>query len=327
MMSARMQAESDHWDGRRFFNPTPESRRHSDLREVARWLATRKRPRWERVEAPPGPPPADNVGGGDLRVTWVGHATALIQMDGLNLLTDPIWEERCSPLAFAGPRRFRPPGLRFGDLPRIDAVLLSHDHYDHLCVPTLRRLAKRAGGPPKIVTGLRVGEVLRRHGIPNARELDWWESTGVAEDVRIIFTPAQHFSGRGPNDRDRTLWGGLFVESPSGGVYYAGDTGYGPHFHQIRERLGEPRLALLPIGAYEPRWFMGPVHMNPAEAVRAHIDLGARTSVAVHFGSFALADDGQEQPVNDLERARDSEGVDSEAFRILEHGIGTMVPV
>ena len=319
-----MSTPSDHWNGRRFFNPHQGGRDHGDIREVAKWMATRDRKRWRTIETPHGPPPPERVTGGGVRVTWVGHATALVQVAGLNLLTDPIWAHRCGPLSRVGPRRFRRAALRREDLPPIDAVLLSHDHYDHLCVETLRFL--RDDHAPRIFTGLRVGEILAKHRIPGAVELDWWDSAELAPGVRVTFTPAQHFSGRGVHDRDRTLWGGLFVDTPAGGVFYAGDTGYGPHFREIRERLGAPRLALLPIGAYAPRWFMSPVHMDPAEAVRAHQELGAETSVAVHFASFALADDGQFEPERDLAAALAETGVSPEAFRVLEHGVGADIP-
>ena len=305
-------------------NSDVTGRRHSSSRDALKWFFTRKRPKVTPVPSEPGPAPAERVSGREVRVTWVGHATALVQHDGLNMLTDPIWAERCSPFSFAGPKRFRAPGVRFEDLPPIDVVLLSHDHYDHLCVPTLKRL--QAHSAPRIVTGLRVGEVLKRNGIGNVSELDWWESVEVAPGVVVVFTPAKHFSGRSPFDLDKRLWGGLYVHAPAGGIYYAGDTGYGPHFREIRERLGSPRVALLPIGAFEPRWFMSPVHMDPAEAVRSHVDLGAITSVAVHYGSFALADDVQGQPERELEAARLLQRVPAERFRMLEHGVSVPLP-
>ncbi|MCB9662275.1 MAG: MBL fold metallo-hydrolase [Polyangiales bacterium] len=315
---------SDHFDGRRFFNQHASGKRHSSSSDTFKWFATRKRPKITPVPSEPGSAPVERVMGPDVRVTWVGHATVLLQHDGLNMLTDPIWAERCSPFVFAGPKRFRAPGIRFEDLPPIDVVLLSHDHYDHLCVWTLQRLQTHSA--PIIVTGKRVGEVLARNGIGNVVELDWWESTEVAPGVLVVFTPAQHFSGRSLTDLDKRLWGGLYVHAPAGGIYYAGDTGYCPHFREVRERLGSPRVALLPIGAFEPRWFMSPVHMDPAQAVQAHLDLGAVTSVAVHYGSFALADDAQGQPERELTAALTERKVSPQRFRMIEHGLAVTLP-
>lgn len=326
------QPPSDHWNGKTFYNRSLEGRLHQDLRDVFKWMATRDRTPWKRIDEAPGPAPEPRVSGGEVRVTLVGHATVLVQQDGVNFLTDPIWAQRCSPIQWAGPKRFRSPAIRFEDLPPIDVVLLSHDHYDHLCIPTMRRLRDHSN--PLVVTGLGVGAILRKHGIPNVRELDWWQSTTVnirrpgvdALPLEITFTEAQHFSGRGPHDRDRTLWGGLFVDAPSGPLYYAGDTGYGPHFVDTYARLAAPRTALIPIGAYAPRWFMAPVHIDPSQAVMAHQELRAGTSVAVHYGTFALADDGQDQPVRELAEALDAAGVSRDAFRVLDHGRGTPIP-
>src|SRR5437588_11149750 len=231
----------------------------------------------------------------------------------MNILTDPIWSERTSPISSVGPRRHRPPGIRFEDLPPIDLVLVSHNHYDHLDVPTLRRLS---GAP--ILTPLGNAALMRRHGI-SASELDWWQTKGIATLV-----PAQHFCSRGLTDRDRNLWGGFVISSPFGNVYFAGDSGSGEHFAQISKRFQPIRLALLPIGAYLPRWFMKPVHIDPAEAVEAHAVLGAATSVAIHFGTFHLGDDGLETPVRDLQRAIAAAG--NPRFWIVGQGEGKDVP-
>jgi L-ascorbate metabolism protein UlaG (beta-lactamase superfamily) len=197
----------------------------------------------------------------------VNHSTVLVQIDGLNLLTDPVWSDRVGPASWLGVKRLREPGLRIEDLPPIDAGLLSHNHYDHLDLPTLRRIEERFRAP--VITGLGNAEFLRRKGIPGGVDLGWWEDHVLAPGVRVTAVPAAHFSGRGLFDRDRTLWCGFVVEGPSGRVYYAGDTGWGPHFAEVRARFGPVRLALLPIGAYRPRWFMKPVHVDPFEAVAA----------------------------------------------------------
>lgn len=311
---------SDHFDGRRFRNVMRA--RHGTVGDFLRWQATREPGRWRRVDAAPGPPPPRSVDRG-VRVTLINHATTLVQLDGLNVLTDPVWAERVSPVSFAGPRRYRPPGLRFEDLPPIDLVLISHNHYDHLCVPTLRRLARTHR--PRIVTGLGNRALLEREGIGRATEIDWWESTPIRDDVTVTGTPARHFSGRGTHDRDVTLWMGLSITAPSGHVFFAGDTGYGEHFHQVRLRLGPPRLSLLPIGAFRPEWFMRQVHVSPAEAVQAHLDLESGTSVGIHYGTFRLADDGQDEPLVELAAARERTGVSAERFRALEHGVGHVV--
>jgi L-ascorbate metabolism protein UlaG (beta-lactamase superfamily) len=248
-----------------------------------------------------------------MRVTFIDHATLLIQMDDLNILTDPIWSERTSPVAFAGPRRHRPPGIRFDDLPPIDVVVVSHNHYDHLDIPTLRRLQQR--DRPRIVTPLGNGALMRRHGVDGAIELDWWQS-----DEKVTLVPARHFCGRAISDRDRNLWGGFVISGPSGNAYFAGDTGWGAHFAEIGARFDPIRVALLPIGAYLPRWFMQPVHIDPAQAVDAHAALRARTSIPMHYGTFALGDDGFDEPLRDLQSILAAKG--SANFVILEHGEG-----
>ena len=259
---------------------------------------------------PTVPPPS--VDSPSLLVTMVNHSTLLLQQRGSNILTDPIWSERTSPVAFAGPRRHRAPGVEFENLPPIDTVLLSHNHYDHLDLPTLRRLAARGGCT--FVVPLGVARFLEAKGIGPTRELDWGDSW-TAPAATIHSVPAFHFSGRGLFDRDRTLWCGYMVESPFGKVYFAADTGFGPHFNWIRERFGSPRVALLPIGAYSPRWFMGPIHMNPAEAVEAHRILGAAASIAIHHGTFQLADDAIDTPRRELMAC-----APGDSFLILDNG-------
>lgn len=307
-----------YFDGHRFHNQQRSAR---SLRQLLRWLWQRKPGPWQRnMKLPPGPPPPARVAGKALRVTFVNHATVLIQTGGLNILTDPIWSQRASPLPFFGPRRYRPPGIRFEDLPGIDAVLLSHDHYDHMDIPTLRRLHQRDA--PLIVAGLRQSEVLGRHGLTRVVELDWWQQHALAEDFRLYGVPARHWTGRGLRDQGRRLWLGFVIETPGGMIYFAGDTGMGPHFEQIHARFGPPRLALLPIGAWLPEWFMAPVHISPAQAVAVHQLMAAETSVGIHYGTFRLADDGQHDAPRELRRARKQAGLRPEAFRVLEFGEG-----
>jgi L-ascorbate metabolism protein UlaG (beta-lactamase superfamily) len=310
---------TDHFDGERFHN-LALAEPHG-ITDVLRWQKDRHPGFWrEWVDAPPGPPPEQRVNGGRLRVTLVNHATMLVQMDGFNILTDPIWSMRCSPLQSIGPKRHRPPGIRFRDLPPIDAVLVSHNHYDHLDVRTLQRLCWRFS--PRIVTPLGNGALMARHGIDGVTELDWWKATRVgsgAAALTITAVPAQHFCARALSDRNANLWGGFVISGPSGNVYFSGDTGWGPHFERIAATFSPIRLAMLPIGAYLPRWFMKPVHVDPAEAVEAHKILRARTSVAMHYGTFHLGDDGELQPLDDLRRAIAANG--NPQFLILEHGV------
>ena len=240
----------------------------------------------------------------------------LLQQSGSNILTDPIWSERASPLTWIGPRRRGTPGVRWEDLPRIDIVLLSHNHYDHLDLATLRRLADR--GQSQFVVPAGVARLLRSQSIGPVHELDWGESLALARST-IHSVPAMHFSARGIFDRNRTLWCGYVIEAAGRIVYFAGDTGFGDHFAHIRERFGAPRLALLPIGAYEPRWFMSPVHMGPEEAVRAHRDSGANTSIAIHHGTFQLTDEGIDTPKQRLHALAPTN------FLVLDNGQSAML--
>jgi len=276
-------------------------------------LAERRTPWPSRIDEPPRKPaPLD---GAAAVVTFIGHSTLLIQTAVGNILTDPMYSERAGPFNLFGPRRVRPPAVRFDDLPPISTVLLSHNHYDHCDRPTLRKLAVRFD--PLVVTPLGNGRLVRSTGLTRVEELDWWEETTQAA-FPITLTPAHHFSARTPFDRNRALWGG-FVLSPGGTrFFFAGDTAYAPFFPEIRRRLGPIALALLPIGAYEPRWFMRVVHMNPDEAVQAHIDLGASQSLGMHFGTFQLTTEAIDEPLRALDAACRSRNV--ARFRTLHFG-------
>lgn len=283
--------------GGRFHNAS--GRAQHGLGSALRWMLTRSPGPWpERVENAPAAKPAGRIDDGAIHATIVGHATVLLQFDGLNLLTDPVLSDRIGPTSWLGPRRVRPPAIAFADLPRIDAVLLSHDHYDHLDRPALAALARR--DDPLVLTGLEVGAK-----VPSRRvaELDWWQPHAIRADVRATYVPAEHFSGRGPFDRDATLWGGFVVEAPAGTIYFAGDTAAGPHFAAIRARFGPMTLSLIPIGAYAPRWFMAPVHIDPDEALHASLALESQTSLAIHYATFKLADDAFDAPRLALARA------------------------
>jgi L-ascorbate metabolism protein UlaG (beta-lactamase superfamily) len=287
---------SDHYQNGRFF--TPHAPAQPGARAMLQWLTHREKVAWPRhIAAPRGTPPPQRLPRGELRLTFINHSTVLLQAGELNIITDPIWSLYASPVQFAGPRRHRAPGLRFEDLPPIDVVLLSHNHYDHLDTGTLRRLQRRDA--PTVCCPLGVARRLRRLGFRSVVELDWWQQNSFRE-ATLHCVPAQHFSARGLFDRNRTLWCGWHLETPEGGILFAGDTGMGPHFHELARRFPPPRVALLPIGAYRPRWFMGPVHMGPEEAIEAHAILQPRTSVPIHYGTFSLADDGETEPVDHL---------------------------
>lgn len=268
-------------------------------------------------------------------ITWVGHATMLAQFGGLNLLTDPMFSERASPVTFTGPVRAQPPGLALTQLPRIDLVLVSHNHYDHLDEASVRALNAQPGGPPLFVVPLGIKPWLAELGITNAIELDWWQShrfAGPAGPLEIVLTPAQHWSGRTLADRLVSLWGGFAIFAPDFHFFYSGDTGYSPDFAEIRRRFAARQgangfdIALLPVGAYEPRWFMKDQHVDPAEAVQIHRDLRARRSVGVHWGTFHLADESLDEPSRALARARMAQGLAEDDFFVLAIGQTRRLP-
>jgi L-ascorbate metabolism protein UlaG (beta-lactamase superfamily)/SAM-dependent methyltransferase len=274
------------------------------------------RAKWPaRIHEPARTPPA--LGGAAAAITFIGHATFLIQTQAGNVLTDPMFSQRAGPFGVFGPRRVRPPAIRFDDLQAISTVLLSHNHYDHCDVPSLRRLAARFD--PIVVTPLGNGSLVRSAGIRRVEELDWWQAATTI-NLPITLTPARHFSARTPFDRNRALWGGFLIVVNNFRIFFAGDSGYADIFHDIRRRLGPIDLALLPIGAYEPRWFMQAVHMNPAEAVQAHFDLDASMSVGMHFGTFQLTTEGIDAPLHALDAARRAKNLAPTEFKTLAFG-------
>ena len=290
------------------------------LADVWRWRSNRAAPPWpRRVEVPSHPPPR-KLPAGRIGATFIGHSTWLLQIGGVAILTDPIWSERASPLAWAGPRRVRAPGQALEALPKVELLLVSHNHYDHLDVSTLRRLAYTHR--PRIATPLGVRQFLEEKGISGATDMDWGKVLPLHERLRIACVPAQHFSGRGMFDRDATLWCGYVLLHPKGNIYFAGDTGYGPIFTPIGAQYGPMRLAILPIGAYKPEWFMSPIHVSPAQAVQIHLDVRAVRSIASHFGTFQLADDGKNEPAEDLRRALREKNLPDDAFIVPEEGRG-----
>ncbi|TDV28490.1 L-ascorbate metabolism protein UlaG (beta-lactamase superfamily) [Paraburkholderia caballeronis] len=309
---------SDHYDGVRFFNPDHPSTDRSAA-DLLRWRMKEKAARWPDAVRGRQTVPDERVAG--LRITMVGHATVLVQAGSLNLLTDPVWSERASPFSFAGPKRVSAPGVAFDRLPPIDAILLSHNHYDHLDVATLRRLHQAHA--PLIVTPLG-NDAIVRSVIPDARVVtgDWWDRVELAGGVDATFVPAYHWSARGTGDRRMALWCGFMLQTPDGLVYFAGDTGYGNGeiFRQMRARIGSPDVALIPIGAYAPRWFMRDQHTDPEEAVRIMEDLGAAQSIGIHWGVFRLTDEAREEPLALLRDALRRRGIDERRFVAAEPG-------
>lgn len=303
---------SDHFDGLRFFNPGQPATDRS-LWEVLRWKAGGTAAAWPGAVPVTMAKPVARVAG--LRVTMVGHATLLIQAAGLNILTDPVWGDRASPVGFAGPKRVTAPGIAFADLPPIDAVVLSHNHYDHLDLATLKRL--HAAHAPLMAMPLG-NDVIVRAALPEARIAvgDWGERLALGDTAATTLTRANHWSARGLGDRRMALWAGHWLDTDAGSIWFAGDTGYGDGgiFRDLRARHGAPDVALIPIGAYEPRWFMQAQHADPADAVRILEDVGAARALGIHWGSFQLTDERREAPVEALAAALATAGIAPERF-------------
>jgi L-ascorbate metabolism protein UlaG (beta-lactamase superfamily) len=313
------------WDAKAPFNgkvySTPGGASTKSFLDVLKWQWTRESAPWpEQVENVARPSLPTTLGPSSMAVTFINHATVLLQFPGLNVLTDPVFAERVSPVSFAGPRRVRTPGLALVDLPRVDLVLVSHNHYDHMDEESLKEIHRRHGPRFLVPKGERAR--LEDWGIERVEEFDWWENVSLPAplDARVTFAPAAHWSGRGLFDRYATLWGSFYIEKGPWKVYFAGDTGYAAHFRVVRRKLGAPDFALLPIGAYEPRWFMREQHMNPSDAVLAHADLGARRSMGIHFGTFQLTDEALNDPRLHLESARTDAGLTEEDFRAFNEG-------
>ncbi len=311
---------SDHFNGKSFKNSVSADKSFWHLVQLAAGALFYSESWPKHIASKPQVPPVIKATS-QIGVTFINHSTVLLQVDGVNILTDPMYSLRASPLSFAGPRRVRAPGVQLDDLPPIDLILISHNHYDHLDIETLQRLQQRQpeGEAPLLLVGLGVGGLLKANGIRHYRELDWGQAV-THKGLRFVFSECRHRSGRGLRDQMKTLWGSFVVQSATGNIYFAGDTGYGPHFKKARQQYGPFRLALLPIGAYKPRWFMAAVHLNPAEAVKAHLDLGSEQSVAIHFGTFRLTYEGIDQPVIDLHHALRAQAIDKSAFWVLDFG-------
>ncbi|RFC63768.1 hypothetical protein DYI37_10570 [Fulvimarina endophytica] len=318
---------SDHFDGHTFFNPGGEE--PSGFLDLLRWKLGEDSAEWpERWPQPPltAPDAPARVTGEALRVTMVGHATMLIQVSGVNILTDPVFSERASPVSFAGPRRVSPPGIAFEDLPLIDLVLVSHNHYDHLDLDTLARLAHRDN--PLVVTPLGNDTIIRERAPGMRIVAQDWGDVHEAGPLRIHSEPAHHWSARGVTDRRMALWSSFLIEGPAGRIYHVGDTGYhgGRNYRDARARHGPVRLAILPIGAYDPRWFMSPHHQDPEEAVMGFQLLDAAYGIGHHWATFQLTNEPITEPRDALYTALHQRGIDRARFRPLLAGESFDVP-
>lgn len=311
-------ARAGYWHGRYHnIEPTP----HRGLKDFYQW---RREAGWRfrdgltypllkpdaALLATPGPKP---------RLTWIGHASFLFQYANINLLTDPMFSERCSPLGFMGPKRWTPSALTVEELPPIQLVLISHNHYDHLDHATIMALHRRFGEAVQFLVPAGVKPWFLKRGIQRVVELNWWQAIALP-DAEAFFLPTQHFSGRTPRDANTTLWGSWWLKLGDFSLYFAGDTGYGEVFKTIHAVMGVPDLALLPIGAYEPRWFMREVHVDPFDAVQIHRDLDARQSVAMHWGTFVLTDEPMDEPPQKLAQALAQAGIAADRFVVMQHG-------
>ena len=315
---------SDHFDGLRFFNPGGEAPK--GFVELIKWQLNGERKNWPNsYPSPHSDTPPERVAGDAMRVSFVGHATMLVQMDGLNVLTDPVWSERVSPVSWAGPKRANAPGIDFDRLPPIDAVLLSHNHYDHLDVETLSRLA--AAHDPLVVTPLGNDTILRDHD-ERIRVVahDWGDAVDLPSangvSAKVTLVPAHHWSARGTTDRRNALWCAFVLDHPAGRIYHVGDTGWfgGRNHEAIGREHGPFRLALQPFGAYRPRDFMRAQHQDPDEAVRAHLVSRSAHTLGHHWGTFQLTDEHIDDQIADLDAALVRHGVSPETFRRLQPG-------
>jgi L-ascorbate metabolism protein UlaG (beta-lactamase superfamily) len=313
---------SDHFDGTHFFDPdgVPPKK----LGDVLRWQFGGGRvrhtwPEWIDNEFADVPPP--RVDGAKVRFSFVGHASWLIQSGGLNILVDPVWSDRASPFSFAGPKRHNAPGIAFDKLPKIDIVLVSHGHYDHLDIRTLSKLAKAFN--PRVITPLGNDLTMRAaDSAIRAEAFDWNDRVDLGNDLAVTLVATRHWTARGVNDRNKALWASFVLQTPAGKIYIVCDSSYGSgvHFRRVRENHGPLRLAILPIGAYEPRWFMKDQHMNPDDAVKAFADCDVPQALASHHSTFQLTDEAIDDPIKALDVARDAAGIARETFAVLKPG-------
>lgn len=313
------------YDNSRFSNINPEVK-PKNLIDILKWKINNKQPKWpDSIPVSHTDVPPNNNPDGIIRISYVGHVTFLVQIAGLNILTDPVWSDRVSPFSCIGPKRITKPGINFDDLPKIDIILISHNHYDHLDLNTIKRLWER--DKPQIITPLLNDSVLQSNITDiKVSTLNWYEKIDVTSNCCINLEPAQHWSARGLFDRNKALWGTFLITTKFGSICFIGDSGYNQSiFHNLGQKY-DIFLSLIPIGAYEPRWFMKDIHMNPEEAVLAHQDMKSKYSIASHFDTFQLADEGFNQAVGDLIQAKTKYKVSDEEFIVPSVGMAYQFP-
>lgn len=307
---------SDHFDGKKFFNPN--GKMSNEFGKVIKWLLNRDRSKWEKLKSNAfSEKPSERVYEG-IQAYFINHSSFLIQVGGLNIITDPVFSKRVSPFSWSGPSRKHPPAIEIEDLPEIDIMILSHNHYDHLDIKSFKKIYQL--NEAHVYCPLGVGQYLRKKGMKNITEMDWWDESSKG-DLKVICTPAQHFSGRGLFDRDTTLWAGFILEIKNKTIYYVGDTGYDASiFSEVKNRFSDIDLTFIPIGAYKPIWFMNPIHINPKEALQIHNDIDSKMSIAMHFGTFPLADDGPKEAIEMFANHLEDYNISSSNFLIPDVG-------
>ena len=290
---------SDHYDGKKFFNPGDNQL--LSFWQILKWKMNNSAATWP-VHVPNRIYPTAVLSPEHkAAVTFINHATFLLQYQDLTILTDPIFSSKASPSSYFGPHRVREPGLKIEELPKIDVIIISHNHYDHMDLDSLKLIDAKF--KPLILVPLGDEKLLLESGVQNVREMDWWQEEMI-RGHKIVFTPSQHWSARGFFDQCQSLWGSYYIQSPGFKTYFGGDTGYSDHFKKTQTRLGAPDLALLPIGAYAPEELMRVNHMTPEDAIKAHGDLKSALSVGMHFGTFQLTDESMEAPLERIEKAQ-----------------------
>lgn len=318
---------SDHFDGKDFF--TPNKPINDNLPKHGIWsifvkiLVNRSERKWEYRKNRFRTIPAKRIEGDRIFITYINHSTVLIQIKGLNIITDPIWSKRASLFSFLGPKRYRDPGVKIEELPTIDIILLTHNHYDHMDIKTLRAISIKDN--PKIFTSLGNSRYLKSRRIKGALDMDWWDKKPLSPEINLVSVPAQHFSGRAFSDRNKTLWCGFVLETERGNIYFAGDTGYGGIVKEIKEKYDNFLLSFIPIGAFKPLWFMRDVHTSPEDAIKIHKELKSEVSVGIHFGTFNLAEDGQDEAKNIILKEVARSVTPKIDFRVLDNGQTIMI--
>lgn len=316
---------SNHFDGSHFFDPEIES--NKGLWSFLKWQFSKKSVPWpDHIDVIEYDKPPERVFGNELRISNIGHVTFLIQTQGLNILTDPVWSKRASPVSFTGPKRVIDPGVKFEDLPPIDVVWISHNHYDHLDISTIQRLWK--AHEPRIITPLGNDKIIHSYDKKiKVEAYDWGDEVSISDKIKFHLTPMQHWSARGVFDRNKALWAALTIEAKGGNIYFIGDSGYGGgrYFKRDKEKFGQYRAAMLPMGAYEPRWFMEYAHMNPNDMLKAHKDLGQPYTIPSHYDVFKLTDEARGEAKIALKKAMQDQGI-GDKVRLLEVGHSFDVP-